>query len=119
MSRLRIATSTGLAAVAVLAAGAPGGTSAEVEPTLRPALLVGPLSPLRVRGVRFQPKERIRITLDGGKRGAATVVATRTGAFTVAFQLRLAQCRTVTVRAVGSNGSRAVRQVPRPNCREP
>ena len=82
-------------------------------------MLVGPLAPLTVRGVRFKAWERVTVTLDGGKRGTVRVVANRAGAFQAEFRIRLQACRTVTIRAVGSRGSTAVRQLPRPNCREP
>jgi hypothetical protein len=81
-------------------------------------MVVGPLSPLTVRGIRFEPWERVTVTLDGGKRGTARVVANRLGGFRAEFKLTLRRCQTVTIRATGSRGSKAVRQVPRPNCRD-
>ena len=82
-------------------------------------MLVGPLAPLTIHGVRFKPRERVTVTLDGGKRGTRHVIASRTGSFSARFEVKLLACRTVTIRAVGSKGSRAVRQLSRPNCREP
>jgi hypothetical protein len=113
-----------LLAVAVLA---PGSSSAAIAtepattpPSLtKPLLLIGPLAPLTVHGLHFKARERVTVTLDGGKSGVKHVVATRIGAFSAAFDIKLLACRTVTIRAVGSRGSRAVRQLPRPNCREP
>jgi hypothetical protein len=41
------------------------------------------------------------------------------GGFTARFFVTIPRCQTVTIRAVGARGSRAVMQVPRPDCREP
>ena len=113
-----------LLAIAVLA---PGSSSAAIAtepattpPSLtKPLILIGPLAPLTVHGLHFKARERVTVTLDGGGSGVKYVVATRIGAFSAAFNIKLLACRTVTIRAVGSRGSRAVRQLPRPNCREP
>ncbi len=96
--------------------GADGGSTQVV---LKPRLLVAELYPLTVNGVGFKPRERVTVTLDGGKRGTRRVQASRQGRFTVRFPVRLGRCATVTVRAIGSRGSRVVYQVPRPDCREP
>jgi hypothetical protein len=114
-----------LASTAVLAiAIACGGTStADGGPApivLKPRLAVLELSPLTVRGYSFRPRERVTVTLDGGRRGTQRVQAGRQGGFTARFKsVRMLRCQTLTIRAVGSRGSRAVRQVPRPDCRLP
>jgi hypothetical protein len=112
-----------LVVVALCGAGsvtaATNAVQEESLPQARPQMLIGPLMPLTVRGLRFKAWERVTVTLDGGSRGTARVVANRTGTFRAEFKIRLRACRTVTIRAVGSRGSRAVRQLPRPNCREP
>jgi hypothetical protein len=127
MSRRGIGTLVVLVALGLLATGAgaaalrpPKTPAAEPLPS-KPLVLVGPLSPLTVRGLRFEAWERVTVTLDGGRRGTVRVVANRAGAFRAEFELAgvLRACRTVTIRAVGSRGSTAVRQLPRPNCREP
>jgi hypothetical protein len=71
-----------------------------------------------VRGLRFKAWERVTVTVDGGKRGTKRVVASRAGAFQTEFRIVLGRCQTATIRATGSRGSKAVRQVPRPNCRD-
>jgi hypothetical protein len=108
-----------LVTFALLAAGGGAAAPAQELPPAKPTVLVGPLSPLTVRGVRFKPHERVTVTLDGGTRGTARVTASRTGGFRAEFRITLRPCRTVTIRATGSRGSKAVRQLPRPNCREP
>jgi len=90
-----------------------------VPPLAKPLLLVGPLAPLTIHGIRFKARERLTVTLDGGRSGIRQVLTNRAGAFSAAFNIKFLPCRTVTIRAVGSKGSRAVRQLPRPNCREP
>jgi hypothetical protein len=113
-----------LLAVAVLAQGS---TSASIAtkpattppPLSKPLILIGPLAPLTVHGIHFKARERVTLTLDGGRNGTKRVLATRAGAFSAAFNIKLLACRTVTIRAIGSKGSRVVRQLPRPNCREP
>ena len=78
------------------------------------------LTPLTVRGNSFKARERVTVTLDGGRRGTQRVQATRQGGFTTSFGVApVIGCQTLTIRAVGSLGSRAYRQVPRPDCREP
>jgi hypothetical protein len=119
MSRGGIGTLLSVLALALLGAGAGQALpSQEKLPQAQPTVLVGPLSPLTVRGVRFKAWERVTVTLDGGKRGTTRVLATRAGAFRAEFRITLRRCQTVTIRATGSRGSRAVRQVPRPNCRD-
>jgi hypothetical protein len=119
MSRVWIGTLLSVLALALLGAGAGQAVpSQEPLPQAQPTMVVGPLSPLTVRGIRFEPWERVTVTLDGGKRGTARVVANRLGGFRAEFKLTLRRCQTVTIRATGSRGSKAVRQVPRPNCRD-
>ena len=109
--------------IAVVAATVTGSAESaapgDETPLARPMMLVGPLAPLTVRGVRFKAWERVTVTLDGGKRGSKRVVAGRTGAFRVEFEISMLRaCQTVTIRATGSRGSKAVRQLPRPHCRD-
>jgi len=89
-----------------------------VPPLTKPMLLVGPLAPLTIHGIRFKTRESVTLTLDGGRRGIKRLLTTRAGTFSARFEVKLLPCRTVTIRAVGSKGSRAMRQLPRPNCRE-
>jgi hypothetical protein len=114
-----------LASVAVIAVATSGtasyavdGGRAQYEP--KPRLALVDLTPLTVRGSSFEARERVTVTLDGGKRGTKRVQATRQGRFTVSFAIApVTGCRTLTIRALGSQGSRAFRQLPRPDCREP
>ena len=114
-----------LALLAVAGTSVGSGTaSIATEPTpvpslTKPLILVGPLAPLTIHGIRFKARERVTVTLDGGRSGIRHVLTNRIGAFSAAFNIKLLACRTVTIRAVGSKGSRAVRQLPRANCREP
>ena len=85
----------------------------------KPRLLVAELYPLTVKGTGFKPRELVTVTLDGGKRGTKHVRTSRQGRFVVRFTVMIGRCTTVTIRAVGSQRSRAVSQIPRPDCREP
>jgi hypothetical protein len=118
MSRRGIGVLLSVLALGLLAAGAGSARPSEEVPQAQPTMMVGPLAPLTVRGIRFKAWERVTVTLDGGKRGTARVVASRAGAFRTEFRITLRACQTVTIRATGSRGSKAVRQVPRPSCRD-
>jgi hypothetical protein len=111
-----------LASVAAVAVATSGGALAAEgggAQYVKPRLALVDLTPLTVRGSRFEARERVTVTLDGGKRGTKRVQANRQGGFSVSFRIVVIGCQTVTIRAVGSLGSRAFRQVPRPDCREP
>jgi hypothetical protein len=111
-----------LAAVVAFGLGCGASSGADRAPEQRvakPRLLVGELHPLTVRGVSFKPRERVTVTVDGGRRGTRTMRTGDRGAFTARFTVAIPRCGTVTIRAVGGRGSRAVTQVPRPDCREP
>jgi hypothetical protein len=120
MSR-RGTTLLGSVALLALAGGAiaDGGAAPEQRIAAKPRLLVAALDPLTVRGMSFKARERVTVTLDGGRRGTERVQADRQGRFSARFEFAIPRCRTVTVRATGSMGSRVVYQVPRPHCREP
>lgn len=77
------------------------------------------LYPLTVTGRAFRARERVRLTLSGSRRASTVVVADRRGRFTARFAVRIPACGTAFVRAVGSAGSRASRELSRPDCREP
>jgi hypothetical protein len=113
-----VLTALVIAVMTSVGSGEAGSGAPNEEPLARPMMLVGSLAPLTVRGVRFKAWERVTVTLDGGTRGSKRVVASRTGTFRAEFGITLRACRTVTIRATGSRGSKAVRQLPRPNCRD-
>ena len=79
------------------------------------------LHPLTVRGYGFEARERVTVTVDGRNRGTLRVRATARGAFTASFKLLVPKirCHPLTIRALGSQGSRASRQLPSPDCRLP
>lgn len=120
MSRLVASLLASVAVVAVATGGAASAAEGGRALYVKPRLAVLDLTPLTVRGYSFKARERVTVTLDGGKRGTKRVQATRQGRFTASFSVApVIGCQTVTIRAVGSLGSRAFRQVPRPDCREP
>jgi hypothetical protein len=120
MSRLLALASAVVFAIAVVSSGASAADGGPSPIAAKPGLMVFQLSPLTVRGYSFKARERVTVTLDGGKQGVHRVQATVRGTFSTSFKsVRLLRCQTVTIRAVGSLGSRAFRQVPRPDCRQP
>ena len=102
------------AAVLVLVLALPAGAAQPRRATLK---LVG-LQPLVVKGMSFGKRERVGLTASApGAQRILGVAADRSGAFTARFNLRLGRCDSVTVRAVGTRGSRAILQV-EPACRK-
>jgi hypothetical protein len=94
------------AALAVLVLALPGWSAGPRRATL----LLRQTSPLVVRGEGFGVREQVAVTATGTDRTFATVRATKSGRFTARFRLRVGRCTELTVRAVGSQGSRAILQ---------
>ena len=122
MSRLSLGV-LALAAAIVVACGS-GATANGPDldvPTAgtKPALTVGTLFPLTIRGAQFRPRERVTVTVAGERTLRKSVQASRSGRFAVSFTIRLPRCGAVLVRARGTQGSRASYEVPRPDCRRP
>jgi uncharacterized protein Veg len=95
-----------LALFAILAIPAltlPAASATPASTTGRAAVEIVEISPLTVAGRGFKPKERVRVTANGGRK---SVTAGRRGRFEVAFPAANA-CNGVFVVAVGSKGSRA------------
>jgi hypothetical protein len=100
------------AAVSVLVLALP----AAAAPPPRATLELDSLAPLVVEGRDFGRLERVSLTAAApSAQRMVGVVARRDGSFTARFGLRLARCATLTVRAVGVRGSRAILQV-EPGC---
>ena len=101
-------------------AGSAGG--ATQDGAQRPSLAVTDTRPFEVRGVGFEPRERVQVLLavNGGQRWKSTV-ASAAGVFSVEFRISLGACSRFTMQAIGSKGSRA-RILPRrsqPDCVSP
>jgi hypothetical protein len=108
MHRLLVVAVLVLAA-AVPAAAAPGQG--------RPLLRLAELNPFVVRGVGFQPGERVRVALSARATTIRTVAASDDGRFTASFgDVRLGRCSAWAVSAAGSRGSRALLKLPPPMC---
>jgi hypothetical protein len=108
---LRIAAAVVLALV--LAVPAWGG-----KPR-RPSLQLRSIDPVVVTGRGFASGEPVLLTARSGATGRAVpVVAKRDGTFRARFRLHLGRCALLTVRAVGTRGSRAILKVD-PNCPSP
>jgi len=106
---------TAAALAALLAATAAASTSSGAENPLpkpsRPTLLPASLQPLKLKGARFAPRERVRVTVES-LRGSATrqVRASANGSFVVSFS-GVNPCDGLSVRAAGERGSRASLQL--------
>jgi hypothetical protein len=101
--------------VAALVALLPAGAGAE-SVARKPALRLASASPLTIRGLRFQPEERVRVMIRGA--GATRrVSADNQGSFVASFQeLSADRCNALAVLALGSRGSRAELKRPGPLC---
>ena len=87
------------------AAGSAGGALTQAQ---RPLLAVTDTRPFEVRGVGFEPRERVQVLLAAnGAQRWRTTVASAAGAFTVEFRVSLGACSRFTMQAFGSKGSRA------------
>ena len=77
--------------------------------TAAPALKLVKRDPLQVQGLRFQPRERVRVTATNVTTSKVTRQVVRTtarGAFTAKLG-RWDRCASLVVRAVGARGDRA------------
>lgn len=84
----------------------------------RATLKLAALAPLVVHGRGFAKDERVVLTATGANaQRTLRVAAGGNGSFTARFDLRLGRCASLTVRAVGALGSRAILQV-EPGCKE-
>jgi hypothetical protein len=104
-----------LAAIALLGAAA---ASADGRTTAAPALKLVKRDPLQVQGLRFQARERVRVTATSATTSKSTRQLVRTtGRGTFSAKLGTwDRCAAVVVRAVGARGDRArlVIQAPPP-----
>jgi hypothetical protein len=104
---------TAAAVVLVLVLALP----AAAAPPKRATLQLAGLAPLAVNGRGFGKGERVVLTASApSAQRALGVHAKRNGTFKARFDLRLGRCAPLTVRAVGSLGSRAILQV-EPGCK--
>ena len=102
------------AAVLLLVLALPAGAA----PPRRATLDLASIAPLVVKGRGFGTVERVALTASApSAQRVMSVVARRNGSFTARFGLRVEKCTTLTVRAVGVRGSRAILQV-EPGCKE-
>jgi hypothetical protein len=101
------------AAVLVLVLALPAGAAQPRRATLK----LGGVAPLVVEGRSFGARERVVLTATAlGAQRMLAIIARRNGSFRARFDLRLDRCSPLTVRAVGTRGSRAILQV-EPGCK--
>ena len=109
---MRAAAAVGLALVLALPAWGAQPRRATLE--------LRSIDPVVVRGRGFAPREPVLVTASAPHvRRIVPLIARRNGSFTARFRmLRLERCTPVTIRAVGTRGSRAILQA-EPGCRAP
>jgi hypothetical protein len=116
--RYAIAIALAASAVGILGAaanGAPDGV------TRKATLKLTRSAPLTVRGSRFVPRERVRVSVSGSREATRRVTASAAGAFVVQFAtFTFDRCNAgLSVVAVGSEGSRAGLKLPEMLCPPP
>jgi len=108
-----------LAALAVSATLAITGSDSSSDQTRQGKLTQIGEQPLRVRGNGFVAGEKVRVwATASGSKETRTVIANRTGSFTVSFSADLDTCNGVTVSAVGTKGTRTSYQLSQLVCSE-
>ena len=110
---MRAAAAVGLVLVLVLALPAWGAKPRRAWLELRST------DPVVVVGRGFAAQEPILVSANAGNaRGVVPLIARRNGTFRARFKLRLGRCTPLTVRAIGTRGSRAILQAD-PGCGRP
>jgi hypothetical protein len=86
--------------------------------TTLPALRLAGVHPVKLRGLGFQPSERIRVTAASkGVRQHRSVRASSRGSFVTTFaELPYDRCSALFAVAVGASGKRAALKLPEPAC---
>lgn len=95
-----IALAVGLALLGGAAMGAQDGTR-------KATLTLTSGAPVTIRGTRFVPGERVRLSVTDARTRTRRVTASSAGAFVVQFPFAFDRCNGLIVMAVGSEGSRA------------
>jgi hypothetical protein len=109
MKRILIASSL----VAAIGIGGVAWASASTGSGARPGLVLRETGPLTVRGVNFDPAERVSLSARGGSQAKALTgrvarTAAGNGSFVAVFPgVTVDDCQGFSVIAVGSDGSRA------------
>lgn len=96
----------------VLAASAAGGS--EVRAKAKLTLL--PATQLTLRGSKFVPRERVRVSVVSERSLAKWVTANGSGVFVVRFDAAYDRCSGLVATATGARGSRAGLKMPQLGC---
>jgi hypothetical protein len=96
------------AVLCAVAAACSSGAASQTPTQPRPQLGITGQRPIEVRGVGFEPSERVQVLLvTAGQQRWEQAVASSAGVFTVSFEVSLGSCARFTLRAFGSLGSSA------------
>ncbi len=102
-------TSKGLVVGLSLFLAAGVASAAPAKQAKRASLKVLDTRPLAVRGTGFKPYERVRVRYSStGAVQVRTRIASKTGTFTIRFELPVTACAVSSVQALGGKGSRAL-----------
>jgi hypothetical protein len=113
---MRLSALFALLVIAVLGAGATGSSQAAPKPQLR----VFDGTPVRVTGVGFHARERVKLTFTADGIWHKALRATRAGRFTALFpDATLDRCVGYSVLARGATGARATLKVMPVACAPP
>jgi hypothetical protein len=104
-----IALAAGVALLGGIAIGAPDGTR-------KATLKMTSGTPVTIRGARFVPGERVRISVSDARTRTRRVTANTAGVFVAEFPIAFDRCNGLIVSAVGSEGSRATLKRPELLC---
>lgn len=103
----------GTLVLTLVPAGAAADQLGNSKPTLR--LIGGPT--LAVRGARFVPGERVKVTVTVGQRLTKEAIVDRRGSFSVRFRTSFDRCSSsLRALAVGNRGSHALVKMPELMC---
>jgi hypothetical protein len=102
-----------LIALCVGCAFASGSSARATVVVSKPALYLKGASPIKIKGVRFQPRERVRLILRVESiRMVGNAVASPRGMFTVTYgDTVLDRCSGLFAQATGNRGSSAVKEI--------
>jgi hypothetical protein len=106
-----------LAAAVVLLALLPSGAAATDVGSGKASVRLARAAPVTIHGRDFAAGEQVRLTVWATREAKKTVAADGSGRFVARFRsVSFDRCHGLTVKAVGSSGSRAIYRTPKLLC---
>jgi hypothetical protein len=105
-----------VAVIVFAVACGPAGAETQTTEARRAHLVIVSTDPLVVRGLRFEPGERVKLLVTAGGRAApmSAARASSAGRFTARLGRTVAAREALVVQAIGSRGSRAMADISAP-----